>query len=151
VIGQPTFLTNTANNGGLNASGLKVPTGVALDANGDLYVVDDGNHRTLEYNGPISTHQAAAQAFGQPNVFSSGPNAGASGVNFPFSAAVDTRGDLFVTDHSNNRVLEYDTPVANGVPVLSHLGPSLVAAHGPAFQLAVTGSGFVAGSVVLWQ
>jgi NHL repeat len=36
VFGQPDFTQNTADNGGVSASSLALPTGVALDAQGNL-------------------------------------------------------------------------------------------------------------------
>ena len=47
VLGQTDFSTNTNNAGGLGASSLSVPAGVAVDGSGNLYVADTGNHRVL--------------------------------------------------------------------------------------------------------
>src|SRR5258706_1466506 len=110
-IGQPTMFTNTINTGGLNASGLYFPTGVALDAQGNLYVADTLNNRVLAYHAPVVSHAAAAQVFGQPSFITSTANNGglnASGLAQPRSLAVDARGDLLVADANNYRVLEYD-------------------------------------------
>jgi uncharacterized repeat protein (TIGR01451 family) len=50
VFGQPDFATATANTGGRSASSLQDPAGVALDAEGALYVSDRLNHRVLRYD-----------------------------------------------------------------------------------------------------
>ena len=50
VFGQPDFISNIDNNGGLNANSLDLPRGVALDAQRNLYVVDSNNSRVLEYD-----------------------------------------------------------------------------------------------------
>lgn len=49
VYGQNDSLTaNAANNGGLSASSLSFPSGLALDASG-LYIADGNNHRVLYF------------------------------------------------------------------------------------------------------
>ena len=53
VLGQPDFTSktsNTAANGGLASTTLDTVTGLAFDSSGDLWVVDDGNHRVIKYN-----------------------------------------------------------------------------------------------------
>ncbi len=149
------FDTAVANKGGLSADSLSDPRDVGLDAQGNLYVTDYYNHRVLEYNTPLSSGATADKVFGQGstgNVF----NTNTSGANdtslyYPTGVALDSKGNLFVADYWNNRVLEYDLPLPYGVPAVSALSPSTVAAAGPAFTLTVSGSGFVSGSVVRWN
>jgi len=53
VLGQPDFTSktsNTAANGGLASTTLDTVTGLAFDSSGDLWVVDDGNHRVMKYD-----------------------------------------------------------------------------------------------------
>src|SRR5262249_19685208 len=54
VIGQPDFASSAANNGGVTASSLNSPSGVAVDSHGNLYVSDFNNNRALEYNAPFA-------------------------------------------------------------------------------------------------
>ena len=61
VIGQPDFqqvLVNyPANNANLpNASGLFLPTGLAVDSAGNLYVADRGNGRVLRFPQPFANY-----------------------------------------------------------------------------------------------
>jgi hypothetical protein len=50
VYGQAgSFTTNTANNGGISATSLSQPWGMAFDGSGNLYVADWANKRVLEY------------------------------------------------------------------------------------------------------
>jgi streptogramin lyase len=49
VLGQPNFTSNTANNGGVSASSLHVPHGVAVDTAGNVHVADLYNNRVLVY------------------------------------------------------------------------------------------------------
>ncbi|MEP7356106.1 MAG: NHL repeat-containing protein, partial [Anaerolineales bacterium] len=53
VFGQPNFTTGTVNTGGLSAESLNRPIGMALDAQGNLYVADISNYRMLEYDQPV--------------------------------------------------------------------------------------------------
>lgn len=126
VIGQPDFLSWTANNGGLGASSLNWPLGVAVDGSGNLYVADAGNGRVLEYDNPFATCAgnfpciggAAKLVFGRCGSFTgnnciSGTSADtlANGVQ---GVAVDPTGNLFVADGANHRVLEYLAPFTGG-------------------------------------
>ena len=56
VFGQGGSFSGFAfcNKGGVSANSLCCPGGVAVDGAGNLYIADAGNHRVLEYNGPLS-------------------------------------------------------------------------------------------------
>jgi len=71
-------------------TGLDGPAGIAVDAKGDVYVVDSGNNRVLELAAG-STSQTVA-AFG--------------GLDHPDDIAVDDAGDIYVTEPGHHRVLE---------------------------------------------
>ena len=116
VIGQPDLFSNTCNNGGVSASSLCNPYGVAVDGAGRLYVADWGNNRVLEYNSPFTTDRVADDVFGQFGSFSSN-SCNAFGLSSdslcnPEGVAVDGAGNLYLADESNHRVLEYNTPEA---------------------------------------
>jgi hypothetical protein len=122
VIGQPDFLSSKCNNGGLSASSLCLDSAVAVDIAGNLYVGDNSNHRVLEYNVPFNgcgsfpcVGGPANLVFGQFGSFTSNVanNGGvsANSMNVPGGLAVDAVGNLYVSDPSNNRVLEYNTPL----------------------------------------
>jgi sugar lactone lactonase YvrE len=115
VFGQPGFTARATNNGGLNANGLANPAGLALDAAGNLYVADINNNRVLEYNAPLSSSQAAERVFGQTDFSHNDANhggLGAGSLDAPEALALDGWGNLYVSDHGNNRVLEYARPLA---------------------------------------
>jgi uncharacterized repeat protein (TIGR03803 family) len=124
VIGQSSFSSNLCTNGGgVNASSLCQPHGVAVDAIGNLYVADTMTNRVLEYNTPFAgcgsfpcVGRAANWVFGQGFFTSGGCNQGGLSANSlcgPSGVALDTNGNLYVADTSNNRVLEFNTPPSN--------------------------------------
>jgi sugar lactone lactonase YvrE len=64
VFGQGgSFTSDTCNLGGVSASSLCTPIGVAVDSAGNLFVVDV-NNRVLEYNTPLTTDTVADRVFG---------------------------------------------------------------------------------------
>jgi len=128
VIGQPDFFSSIANFNGVTASSLSGPAGLAVDSSGNLYVADPGNHRVLEYNTPFSSSgepgsgdSIADEVFGQSDNFTaSACNLGASTTSAtanslcgPQGVALDSMGNLYIADSSNNRVLEYNSPSTN--------------------------------------
>jgi sugar lactone lactonase YvrE len=117
VIGQPDFVTGTANT---TQNGLSGPVGMAFDASGNLWVADLGNNRVLEYQPPFATHMNASVVLGQPDFTSVNFVTTSSGLVTPFFVAFDASGDLWVSDTGNNRVLEFKPPFVNG------MGASLV-------------------------
>ena len=117
VFGQPDFTTATCNTGGLSASSLCQPRGLAMDATGNLYVSDGfvTNHRVLVYENPL-INTVADEVFGQPDFTTAGCNTGgisAGSVCTPSGTAFDAAGNLYLADQGNNRVLIYFNPLLN--------------------------------------
>jgi len=113
VLGQPNFTSRTANNGGVSASSLHAPHGVAVDTAGNVHVADLLNNRVLEYHTPLTTDTVADVVLGQPNFTSNTANNGgisASSLNNPREVAGDTAGNVYVADVGNHRVLVYLDP-----------------------------------------
>ncbi len=109
-------ITTVAGNGGQGPGGdggaatsaqLNLPTGVTLDAAGNMYIADQGNNRVREVatNGTIST-LAGSAAYG---IGDGGP-ATAALLDAPYSVAVDAAGNVYLSDTGHNRVRE----VSNG-------------------------------------
>src|SRR5208282_2921940 len=121
VLGQSGILSSTGCNSDTDGSNptandLCEPSGVAVDASGDLYVADNGNSRVLEYSTPLTNGATANTVFGQGDSFTSsdcnfgGTSASPGSLCGPSGAAVDASGNLYVADTTNNRVLKYKTP-----------------------------------------
>ena len=84
-------------NGSVNrlGSGFSDPTGVAVDASGDVFVADQVNSAIYEIvavNGQVSLSSAVIPV--------------GSGFSGPRGVAVDLSGDVFVADRGNNAVYE---------------------------------------------
>ncbi|MBV8720669.1 MAG: hypothetical protein JO277_00885 [Candidatus Eremiobacteraeota bacterium] len=78
-------------------SGLKDPYGLAVDASGNVYVADNGNWAIKK----IATTGATTCVAGTPN--SSGGCDG-TGFHYPEGVAVDSAGEVYVTDSADNAV-----------------------------------------------
>lgn len=75
------------------------PAGVAVDAAGNVYVADAGNHRIRKIT-PVAVVSTLA---GSTQGFADGVGAAAR-FNDPHGVAVDTAGNVFVADLSNHRI-----------------------------------------------
>jgi len=102
--------------------------GVAVDANGNLWVADDGNNRVLEYTPPFSSGMAATLAIGQPDLVSGDANQGNANPTasslFDPGCTIDPSGNLWVADFYNNRLLEFVPPFHTGMAASLVLGQS---------------------------
>jgi MYXO-CTERM domain-containing protein len=116
VYGQPGFTTGSSNNGGVSASSLYYPRGLAWNATGGLFVADHYNNRVLYY--ALSPADAVADlVFGQPNFTSSGINSPSSSsfYYYPGDVEVDGSGNLWASDYQYGRVLGFTNPTADQV------------------------------------
>ncbi len=111
VLGQPNFTNTTI----ARAQGLASPYGIAIDnANGKIYVADPGNNRVLRYSRAqaLTTAGTPEAVFGQTNFISNASNSGGvsgSTMNSPIGIAVDSSGNLYVSDYNNHRVLRFNS------------------------------------------
>jgi hypothetical protein len=111
-LGQPNF-TTSGYLSTVTQTGLALPYGVAIDrAGGHLYVADTADNRVLGWASisALTNGASADLVIGQTNFTSDLSGTGASGLNEPWSVAVSSKGDLYVSDYGNNRVLEYNSP-----------------------------------------
>jgi hypothetical protein len=147
VLGQPSFASSSPNFGGVSAGSLRGPYGVTADANGNVYVADSLNHRTLFYTAPIATSDRMADhVYGQPDFNSNTQNNGGisdATAALPLGVAVSTTGDVIITEYGNHRATMLETPV----PIVTSLQVKISAAGKP--KLLVKGHGMLNGSAVV--
>jgi len=112
------------------------PTGIALDANGNLFVADNGNHtiRKIARSGDVTTVAGAAGLPGSTD------GAGfAARFHNPFGLALDANGNMYVSDYYSNIIrkivppgnvgtaagIAYQTGYADGIGPQAHFaGPA---------------------------
>ena len=103
--------------GGLATSAqLYVPTGIAVDASGNIYFADTVNHRirmviNTGSNGMIST----VAGNGASGCSSDGVLATSARLNSPFGVAVDASGNIYNADIHNNRIRMVTNPGSSGM------------------------------------
>jgi uncharacterized protein (TIGR03437 family) len=148
VLGQVDLVSTLAQGPGhVLSTGLSAPGGLAVDAQGNVYVVDSGNNRILRFPQPFNQPAPIVPDFaiGQATFSSNTPNQGgvsASTLSFTSGSsllqafiAFDTAGNLWVSDAGNNRVLRFN---ANSL--------TSTASSGPAADIVLGQADFVTGT-----
>jgi sugar lactone lactonase YvrE len=104
--GQVSTMAGQAGNSG-SADGVgtnaqfRLPSGVAVDSNGSVYLADSNNQtiRKITSGGVVTTFAGTAGEIGSVNA--TGP---AARFNFPRGVALDGAGNLFVADFGNDTI-----------------------------------------------
>jgi uncharacterized protein (TIGR03437 family) len=148
VLGQPNLATTFAEGpGGTLVTGVHGPSGIAVDVQGNVYVLDAGNNRILRFPKPFAQtgSQTPDLVIGQASFTTNGANQGgisASTLALSVTGAVflayitfDASGNLWVADSGNNRVLRFNASVL-GSP----------ATPGPAADIVLGQSDFATGT-----
>lgn len=80
----------------------KFPKGVACDPYGNVYVVDAGNNRVVHlFNPKKYVHWVKA--------FDGRENGNAQGLHSPSQVSLDSKGNIYVTDTGNRRIVMFDS------------------------------------------
>ena len=138
VIGQPDFSRAVVNYPGndpnvRNASSLALPTAVAVDKTGNLWISDNGNSRVLRFPDPFANPGAPADlVLGQTGFASRLQDATARTMSSPYGLAFSVDGSLFVSDNSLNRVLQFNPPFVSAMAASRAFGQ-------PDFNSSATG------------
>jgi trimeric autotransporter adhesin len=122
---------STGDGGPATSAFLMGPQALAFDASGNCYVTESLTHivRKINQGGSVST---AAGTNAKLGFSGDGGPAGSAQFFEPFGVAVDTSGNLLVTDKSNNRIRKVNT-TANTITSFAG-GPTPVGDGGPALS-----------------
>jgi len=77
---------------------LNCPTGIVLDAEKYLFIVDSGNHRIV--GSGLNGFRCLVGCYGQGSQ--------SNRLNHPFSLSFDRSGNMFVADQDNNRIQKFE-------------------------------------------
>jgi sugar lactone lactonase YvrE/RNase P/RNase MRP subunit p29 len=103
--GVVTTIAGSGTSGAVNATGTAAsfggPNDVAMDASGNLYVADSGNHliRKISSTGAVTTLAGTAGVSGSTNGIGT-----AATFNIPYGLTVDGNGNVYVADFGNNLI-----------------------------------------------
>jgi len=127
VLGQPDFVSNLGNSGGLSASSMLYPRSVLVIGT-KLVVSDSENHRILIWDSiPTTNNHAADVVLGQPSFTVNTTDENTATANnfwWPFGIASDGT-NLAIADFRFNRVLLWDNiPTTNNSPASTVIGQS---------------------------
>ena len=96
----------SGDNGPATAANIDSPTGLAVDATGNLYLADTHNHRIRRVaatTGVITTIAGTTPGFGGDNA-----PASAASLALPHGLTVDATGNIYIADTANHRIRRID-------------------------------------------
>lgn len=114
-------LTTVAGNGTQGFSGdggaatsasMDAPSGLAVDAGGNVYLADTHNQRVRRVDAVTGVITSVAGT-GQPGFSGDGGAAAGAALRLPRGLAVDAGGGLYLADSSNHRIRRIDLPAGS--------------------------------------
>jgi sugar lactone lactonase YvrE len=129
--------------GSATAARLNRPTAIALDAQGNVYIADSGNHRIRRVD--ISNNTITNYA-GNGSASHSGDGGAATlaSLNNPTGLAFDAQGNLFIADRNNQRIRRVDAVTKNISTVAGTGAQGFSGDDGPANQAVLNNPSDVA-------
>lgn len=94
---------NSGNGGLATNAQLNSPGGVAVDGSGNIFIADSGNSRVQRIDASTGIVTTVAGT-GFPGFSGDGLLAKSAQLNLPLGIAIDSAGNLYIADTSNNRV-----------------------------------------------
>src|SRR5579863_10346851 len=89
VIGHGDFDTGGTIHDNATSDTLYSPDGIAFDKSGNLWVVDTGFNRLLEFSPPFTNGENATLVIGQSDFVSTNPALSATGLDQPYGITFD--------------------------------------------------------------
>jgi sugar lactone lactonase YvrE len=149
-IGSPGVAGHSGDGGPAYYALVSAPTGLAVDAAGDLYISDTGNNCIRRMDAAtLNISTVAGVAASGPGYSGDGGSAALATLSSPQGIAVDSAGNLYIADSGNNRIRRVDatsgvitTIAGNGTAGYSGDGSAAISAtlYGP-MGLAVDSAG----------
>jgi NHL repeat len=132
----------SGDSGPATAAAMSSPAGVEVDSTGRIFIADFGNHviREVDVGGTIST----VAGTGQPGYTGDGGLATSARLNFPARVKLDSNGDFYLADTSNNVVRKVEILGNPAAPSFTGTTPP---SPSPNNSPAITGTA-AAGSTV---
>jgi secreted PhoX family phosphatase len=117
VLGQQGF-TTFGDAGGLYCGAVTPaqycvsPDSLTFDKSGNMWVADTDNWRVVSFDQPFVNYENESAVLGQPDFATAPPVTGqqdatASNMAIPETVAIDSAGNVWVSDSGQNRVLEF--------------------------------------------
>ncbi len=126
LFGQPDFDTSVA---ATSMTGMRTPRGLMIDKFGALWVSDETDDRVLRFDNASSlgVQPPASAVLGQPDFESSGNGLAANAFKLSFASSLflDSAGNAWLSDNSNNRVLRFTRPPAPPAPIADTDRPAI--------------------------
>jgi uncharacterized protein (TIGR03437 family) len=126
------------------AASLSFPQGIAVDSAGNVYIADTYNNRIRKVTGGTITTVAGNGNYGYSG--DGGPATNAALAD-PFGVTVDSAGNIYIADTSNNRIRKVSngiiTTIAGGGSVFGDGGPATSAYLSSPQAVAVDAAGHI--------
>ena len=125
---------------------LHYPFALAFDSGGNLYIADTFNHEIREVSATTHLIKTIAGNLNPGSTGDGGPPTAAL-LNYPFCVAVDTQGNVYIADFSNDEIRKVTagaSPTISTIAGSVKLGGGLSGDGGPATSALLNGPASVA-------
>ena len=136
--------------GAASGSLMNLPSGVAVDGSGNLFISDSGNNRVRRIDASSGLITTIAGGFN--NGFSGDGGLAVNALlNYPWGITIDGSGNIFVADDANNRIRRISgaaaaglplppptQPVSSSMPVVTSLSPAAATGSAETYSVQIS-------------